>query len=556
MPFDAISYALAKRALRRALTPRLSDLVVDVDKDWAKKNIVNFGPNGIDLHGMVTSHANRHVKGGADEVLNLANINDAVGFSLEAHASRHAVGGADEIPDNALNRAKISDFFNSPFWDNIPDKPNTFPTSLAISGLASSFENESDVDGLAKMVELLNEIDLLATIFNHTNLSADKAASIFRSDNISLSRIYDILSSNIITGDRVQSILYSWVESLDKISKLIDLLTITGSDVILSSNATYTGFNVFSSLDLNGYTYTADGQPHVIVAKTINIPSASSIIKTPTGGLGGQDAYGSKSGGNGGGGLIIIANTINIYGSISANAENGVDHTSAPGSGAGEDGGSGLRIILSEDLYNVYGGDGGDIGGVYCSGGGGGAPNGDGGSGGNGGYNGGNGGPITTITFDTAKDMLKEVLKYIVDLWIQNVLGKSLTSPKVMDIKGAGGGSGGSTSSISHGGGGGGQGGEVIIFAFNLDFTGSISARGGDGGNGWDRGTDYSGGGGSGAGGLIYLLYVNSVNLTGSFNVSRGALGCGTISGSTTNCPYPGLYGTYGKARTIHVSIT
>jgi len=99
--FDPVSYALAKRALRRAIRaeslPTLKDLVIDVDKDWAKKNITNFGPNGIDLHGMVTSHASRHVKGGADELLNLTNINNAVGFSLEAHAARHEKGGADEI---------------------------------------------------------------------------------------------------------------------------------------------------------------------------------------------------------------------------------------------------------------------------------------------------------------------------------------------------------------------------------------------------------------------------------------------------------------------------
>jgi len=47
---------------------KLSELEIDVDKDWATKNITNFGTTGIDLHGMVTSHASRHAYGGADEL--------------------------------------------------------------------------------------------------------------------------------------------------------------------------------------------------------------------------------------------------------------------------------------------------------------------------------------------------------------------------------------------------------------------------------------------------------------------------------------------------------
>jgi hypothetical protein len=44
-----------------------------------------------------SAHASSHLKGGADEVLNLSNINAAVGFSIDAHASRHKQGGADEV---------------------------------------------------------------------------------------------------------------------------------------------------------------------------------------------------------------------------------------------------------------------------------------------------------------------------------------------------------------------------------------------------------------------------------------------------------------------------
>ena len=33
----------------------------------------------------------------------------------------------DPDVDGDISRAKVEDFFSSPFWDNIPDKPSTFP---------------------------------------------------------------------------------------------------------------------------------------------------------------------------------------------------------------------------------------------------------------------------------------------------------------------------------------------------------------------------------------------------------------------------------------------
>ncbi|RLF39248.1 MAG: hypothetical protein DRN00_02395 [Thermoplasmata archaeon] len=59
------------------------------------------------------THASRHLSGGADEVLNLTNINNAIGFSVDAHASRHAYGGADALTDNALRFSQIDKVFGT-----------------------------------------------------------------------------------------------------------------------------------------------------------------------------------------------------------------------------------------------------------------------------------------------------------------------------------------------------------------------------------------------------------------------------------------------------------
>ena len=52
---------------------------------------------------------------------------------------------ADDIP--SISRSKITDFFGSPFWDNIPDKPSTFPPDPHTHGMSdlTDFENVSKV---------------------------------------------------------------------------------------------------------------------------------------------------------------------------------------------------------------------------------------------------------------------------------------------------------------------------------------------------------------------------------------------------------------------------
>ena len=61
-----------------------------------------------------------------------ATISDVEGYlKLVGALNKKYDSDIDSILDIAavpdLTRSKITDFFNSPFWDNIPDKPSTFP---------------------------------------------------------------------------------------------------------------------------------------------------------------------------------------------------------------------------------------------------------------------------------------------------------------------------------------------------------------------------------------------------------------------------------------------
>jgi len=93
-----------------------------IREDGGTLKIYDFASasNVMDLE----AHASRHLSGGADEVLNLTNINDAIGFSVDAHASRHVEGGADPISGlTASQLAANTILFKIPVL--IPDSPQT-----------------------------------------------------------------------------------------------------------------------------------------------------------------------------------------------------------------------------------------------------------------------------------------------------------------------------------------------------------------------------------------------------------------------------------------------
>ena len=116
-----------------------------------------------------------------------------------------------------------------------------------------------------------------------------------------------------MTGDECQEFLYNWVDRFVALDKLIDVLTYNASDVTLSADTTYSGVNRFRTLDLAGYTYVADGQPHVIIAYSITNGTIDKTTTGGAGGAGGDDNYIEDGGGGGatggGGGSISVDNT-------------------------------------------------------------------------------------------------------------------------------------------------------------------------------------------------------------------------------------------------------
>ncbi|PUA31024.1 MAG: hypothetical protein B9J98_08170 [Candidatus Terraquivivens tikiterensis] len=78
-------------------------------------------------------HKETHLTGGVDEVLNLTNINNAIGFRVDYHYARHSYGGADPVynldrlnvrgaeivtPDYYLRNISKVDCHLKPLYDN------------------------------------------------------------------------------------------------------------------------------------------------------------------------------------------------------------------------------------------------------------------------------------------------------------------------------------------------------------------------------------------------------------------------------------------------------
>jgi len=376
---------------------------------------------------------------------------------------------------------------------------------------------------------------LLSQYLSSGIVSPSKIASVFASYQLPVAKIYNILTG--LSGDQAQKILYAWAGSLLSIDRLIDLLTYKAASVTLGANTTYTGINIFNVLNLGGYTYSADGQPHVIIANQIT--GSGAITKTATGGAGGWSRN-TGTGGAGGGGLIIITKVIgNSLGSISISANGADGNNPSIIYGVieyGGSGGGGKYIVVDTDKAGT-GGAGGDAG-SYSAGGSGGGNN--GGAGNSTYINGVPGGSVSYDTYSSYSSLASTLLYAAVDYFIRNVLGKTLsTVTSFPSVYGAGGGGSSTLTTNGSGGSGGGAGGQIIILAMRMSVS-SIMARGGNGSPAAQGSASYNAGGGGGGGGIIYVLYRDYYFIS-SYSVDGGSGGAG---GTSSQNGRPGTNGT------------
>jgi hypothetical protein len=317
----------------------------------------------------------------------------------------------------------------------------------------------------------------------------------------------------------------------------------------LSANVSATWTLFYSSLELAGYTLTmgTTGRPSVVVTYSIQM-NGGSINQSPTGAAGGAAPdYGN--GGVGGGGLVIVAVTGYLDGTISAAGGQGASALTNQNTGNGSAGYSGYLIIIEGIVVASTGGQGAS--GSNCgysvgSGGGGGYV---GGAGGGTYRTGGAGGGVaSTFNYSTRWSYVYTLLEFLGDEWQRYVLGRTLSSyigATYLAGYGVGGGGGGCYIYAGEGGaagGGGGMGGQVVIYMNNLyaPTANQIIAMGATGGGAYSCGT----GGAGGAGGLVYILTHNLVAFSGAINV-LGAAGMTGISDNAGGSGSPNTYAIF-----------
>jgi len=414
----------------------------------------------------------------------------------------------------------------------------------------------SRVDAVISDATNFTDTGKLTDIVNETVLSDCEKIGAIVDELLDRRAWTNLTAKNYIANkdnDTAQAIMYSEYLVLNN---KIDIITFDAPDVTYSLDTSLSnGVNIYDDLTISNdtatITLTLSAAPGVIIADTIYNTEiiSSGWVKGAGGSYLGQPA---GIGGNGRGGIIIIARNITV-GTISANGCDGGSRSLLTNANTdGGDGGDGLFWVISGDSVSP-GGDGGSNCPWYPDETGLGQPNGGGGGcAGSDGcpvytYSGGDSGHASVVTFNSPSELVDRLIKAAVDYWLINVMSKTPTTYEAFPELGGSGGGGGAdkTADVSDGGsggGGGGGGGEIIIIGLNVT-AGELSATGGNGGSS----AGVASGGGGGSGGVIYVFYDNLYG-TNTFNVSGGSAG----ASSTTLETYPEDGGS-GVAKAIEV---
>lgn len=436
-------------------------------------------------------------------------------------------GGATAEEVWSFRRRTLTKYWRADEIVRNKDYDNATPDDLIFSIVAFAF-GQVTADELASFIDYgvryRNLGGVYASILQANPFNVwvyDLVADTFNSPNISITSIKTILASPHITGDVIQGILHAMADK-GYFERLLEIITSGAPDESVTEDVTlWEGVNVYRSLSIaSGATLTLGQGPGIIVADVVS--NSGEIRSEWVLGAGGDVFTGAGSGGHGGGGVIILAREVEV-GTIVADGRDGRDAGTLVYSGDGSSGLDGRFFVVDPDLPTR-----GGRGGCTFRG-----PN-EGFNGGGGGGTGtcnlpGYGGSAMVTVFGSARELLAEVFKSVVDWWISNVLGKPLSSPKSLPYLGGGGGGAGSACyGVGIGGGGGGGGGQIIVFGSRVT-GGVLSARGGRGGNGGNVGP-YDGGGGGGGGGVIYVFY-RTLAGSNTFHVEGGDGGTGDCNG-------------------------
>jgi hypothetical protein len=156
---------------RTLLVAKLSQLIIDADKDWATKNIKNFGPGGVDLYSLLTAHASRHLAGGDDALSGISrsqleyptvNVPIAylfiIGKAFQDYTDGDRmtfIGTLDSFADKMIANAQLMKTAEATYYEGFygraqaDPKSNSYVTRVATNAATADGILEKDVAGTA-----------------------------------------------------------------------------------------------------------------------------------------------------------------------------------------------------------------------------------------------------------------------------------------------------------------------------------------------------------------------------------------------------------------------
>lgn len=234
---------VTKKLGRRAVPPdlKLSNLVIDVDKDWNAKSIdnvndiicnsilakssvagVKLGPSGSDVRLSLAYQTSENVLASYSQPLRIvSNAGDITLDPLTSNikitnltqssstkvvvwdSTTKTLGWNEGVPPGSHThlRSDVTDFWSTPFWTNIPDKPSTYPPNAhASSHEYGGSDLVRNLDYLAirgtTVIDTSRRLQNIASIYQHLLPTSDNSYDL----GSSTSRWKNLFLSGVLKG--------------------------------------------------------------------------------------------------------------------------------------------------------------------------------------------------------------------------------------------------------------------------------------------------------------------------------------------------------------------